>query len=258
MGPGSLRRAARAGLQDSMPRVALLSIHARVTEAGPSAWADPSLVQVWGPRYRPARSPSGGTARGSRSSGPCRRPAPTRRPRGWPWPAVTCTSTARPRPRPSAGGRPFAPSTPSPTRPARSWPRCGPRSGRVRAPGGRPPAARRRGGRHLAAGRPGPHRAALAPGFQGRTGRGGSRGAVPSAARRGRPDRRPLDRMSRKSHPAWGVLAGKAWIRCGLGRRRHPPGPSAWIMSAAQVPRPPVPVRVSVPHPARVFPPDGS
>lgn len=35
-----------------MPRAALLSIHARVEGAGPSAWDDPSLVQVWGPRYQ--------------------------------------------------------------------------------------------------------------------------------------------------------------------------------------------------------------
>ena len=34
-----------------MPRAALLSIHARVEDADPSAWEDPSLVQVWGPRY---------------------------------------------------------------------------------------------------------------------------------------------------------------------------------------------------------------
>ena len=51
-GRASLRRAAWAGLQDSMPRAALLSIHARVEGAGPSAWEDPSLVQVWGPRYQ--------------------------------------------------------------------------------------------------------------------------------------------------------------------------------------------------------------
>jgi hypothetical protein len=48
----SLQRAAWAGLQDSMPRAALLSIHARVERAGPSAWEDSSLVQVWGPRYQ--------------------------------------------------------------------------------------------------------------------------------------------------------------------------------------------------------------
>jgi hypothetical protein len=50
-GADSLRRAAWAGLQDSMPRAALLSIHARVAGAEPSAWADPSLVQLWGPRF---------------------------------------------------------------------------------------------------------------------------------------------------------------------------------------------------------------
>ncbi|OGO54819.1 MAG: hypothetical protein A2V85_16700 [Chloroflexi bacterium RBG_16_72_14] len=50
-GPDSLRRAAWAGLQDSMPRAALLSIHARVEVTQASAWEDPSLVQLWGPRY---------------------------------------------------------------------------------------------------------------------------------------------------------------------------------------------------------------
>ena len=47
----SLRRAAWAGLQDSMPRAAVLSIHARVEETGPTAWDDPALVQTWGPRF---------------------------------------------------------------------------------------------------------------------------------------------------------------------------------------------------------------
>jgi hypothetical protein len=47
----SLRRAAWAGLQDSMPRAALLSLHARVKGVGPSTWEHPSLVQVWGPRF---------------------------------------------------------------------------------------------------------------------------------------------------------------------------------------------------------------
>jgi hypothetical protein len=50
-GPDSLRRAAWAGLQDSMPRAALLSIHARVEGTEPTTWEDPSLVQVWGPRF---------------------------------------------------------------------------------------------------------------------------------------------------------------------------------------------------------------
>lgn len=34
-----------------MPRAALLSIHARVEGTEPSTWEDPSLVQLWGPRY---------------------------------------------------------------------------------------------------------------------------------------------------------------------------------------------------------------
>jgi hypothetical protein len=51
-GRRSLREAAWAGLQDSMPRAALLSIHARVEGSGPTAWDDPSLVQVRGPRYQ--------------------------------------------------------------------------------------------------------------------------------------------------------------------------------------------------------------
>jgi hypothetical protein len=50
-GQDSLRCAAWAGLQDSMPRAALLSIHARVEGAEPSTWEDPSLVQLWGPRF---------------------------------------------------------------------------------------------------------------------------------------------------------------------------------------------------------------
>ena len=50
-GRRSLRRAAWAGLQDSMPRAALLSIHARVEGTEPSTWEDPSLVQLLGPRF---------------------------------------------------------------------------------------------------------------------------------------------------------------------------------------------------------------
>jgi hypothetical protein len=50
-GEDSLRRAAWAGLQDSMPRAALLSIHARVAGTGPSTWEHPSLIQLWGPRF---------------------------------------------------------------------------------------------------------------------------------------------------------------------------------------------------------------
>ncbi len=50
-GPDSLRAAAWAGLQDSMPRAALLSMHARVEGIEPGSWEDPSLVQLWGPRF---------------------------------------------------------------------------------------------------------------------------------------------------------------------------------------------------------------
>ena len=49
--PESLRQAAWAGLQDSMPRAALLSLHARVEGVDSSGWEDPALVQLWGPRY---------------------------------------------------------------------------------------------------------------------------------------------------------------------------------------------------------------
>jgi len=50
-GQDSLRRAAWAGLPDSMPRAALHSIHARVAGTEASTWEDPSLVQLWGPRF---------------------------------------------------------------------------------------------------------------------------------------------------------------------------------------------------------------
>lgn len=60
--PASLRRAAWAGLQDSMPRAAVLSIHARVHETGPDTWTDPSLVQLWGPRFSAYIVPAGDLA----------------------------------------------------------------------------------------------------------------------------------------------------------------------------------------------------
>lgn len=50
-GRRALQRAAWAGLQDSMPRAALLSIHARMAGTEPASWEEPSLVQVWGPRF---------------------------------------------------------------------------------------------------------------------------------------------------------------------------------------------------------------
>lgn len=51
MSAESLRRAAWCGLQDSMPRAAVLSLHARVEGVEPSSWEHPSLAQLWGPRY---------------------------------------------------------------------------------------------------------------------------------------------------------------------------------------------------------------
>jgi hypothetical protein len=38
-------------LQDSVPRAALLSIHARVDGTRSTSWEHPSLVQLWGPRF---------------------------------------------------------------------------------------------------------------------------------------------------------------------------------------------------------------
>lgn len=43
--------AAHAGLQDSMPRAAVLSLHARVDGIGPAIVDHQALVQVWGPRF---------------------------------------------------------------------------------------------------------------------------------------------------------------------------------------------------------------
>jgi hypothetical protein len=50
-GADSLRAAAWCGLQDSMPRAALLSLHARVEGIHGETLDDPSLAQLWGPRY---------------------------------------------------------------------------------------------------------------------------------------------------------------------------------------------------------------
>lgn len=50
-GADSFRQAAWVGLQDSMPRAALLSLHARVEGITETTLDDPSLVQVWGPRH---------------------------------------------------------------------------------------------------------------------------------------------------------------------------------------------------------------
>jgi hypothetical protein len=47
---GPLADAMPAGLQDSAPRAAQLSLHARVEGLPMAGWADPSLRQLWGPR----------------------------------------------------------------------------------------------------------------------------------------------------------------------------------------------------------------
>ena len=49
--PESLRRAAWAGLKDSMPRAAVLSLHARVEGTQPNDWEHPDLIQLWGPSH---------------------------------------------------------------------------------------------------------------------------------------------------------------------------------------------------------------
>jgi Winged helix DNA-binding domain len=61
-GSASIRRAAWAGLQDSVPRAAVLSLHARVEDTAPDGWAHPALVQVWGPRFNTFAVPAGDLA----------------------------------------------------------------------------------------------------------------------------------------------------------------------------------------------------
>lgn len=47
---GAYEQAAHVGLQDSFPRSALLSLHARVKGCEPDGWADPRLIQTYSPR----------------------------------------------------------------------------------------------------------------------------------------------------------------------------------------------------------------
>jgi hypothetical protein len=47
----ALRRATWAGLTDSVPRAAILSLHARLAGVGAEVLDHPSLSQVWGPRF---------------------------------------------------------------------------------------------------------------------------------------------------------------------------------------------------------------
>jgi hypothetical protein len=44
---GSFAEAAWGGLQDSVPRGGVISLHARVHGTQPDSWEDPSLVQIW-------------------------------------------------------------------------------------------------------------------------------------------------------------------------------------------------------------------
>ncbi len=77
-GPDSLRRAAWAGLQDSVPRSALHSLHARVAGVAPHALDDPSLVQVWGPRFTAYVVPAGDHAPFTLGRMPGKGPLPAR------------------------------------------------------------------------------------------------------------------------------------------------------------------------------------
>jgi hypothetical protein len=45
--PGSFAEAAWGGLQDSVPRGGVISLHARVAATKPDSWEDPSTVQIW-------------------------------------------------------------------------------------------------------------------------------------------------------------------------------------------------------------------
>jgi hypothetical protein len=44
---GSFAAAAWGGLQDSVPRGGIISLHARVEDVQPDSWEDPSLAQIW-------------------------------------------------------------------------------------------------------------------------------------------------------------------------------------------------------------------
>jgi hypothetical protein len=73
--PGSFAKAAWGGLQDSVPRAGVISLHARVEAAEPDAWEDPSLVQVWfrgGADYIVPREDAGIFTLGSRPRDPSR------------------------------------------------------------------------------------------------------------------------------------------------------------------------------------------
>ncbi len=45
--PDDLDTAASGGLQDSSPRSALLSLHARMGGVTPTSWEHPAVAQIW-------------------------------------------------------------------------------------------------------------------------------------------------------------------------------------------------------------------
>jgi hypothetical protein len=45
--PGSFAKAAWGGLQDSVPRAGVISLHARVRGTAPDSWEDASVAQIW-------------------------------------------------------------------------------------------------------------------------------------------------------------------------------------------------------------------
>ncbi|HEY3163314.1 MAG TPA: crosslink repair DNA glycosylase YcaQ family protein [Candidatus Limnocylindrales bacterium] len=47
LAPGSFAEAAWCGLQDSVPRGGVISLHARVEDTRPESWEHPSLAQIW-------------------------------------------------------------------------------------------------------------------------------------------------------------------------------------------------------------------
>lgn len=60
--PGSFAEATWGGLQDSVPRAGVISLHARVEDTKPDSWEDPSVVQIWfrgGADYIVPRSDAG-------------------------------------------------------------------------------------------------------------------------------------------------------------------------------------------------------
>lgn len=50
LAPKAYDEAARFAIQDTIPRSALVSLHARVDDCEPTAWADDRLIQTYSPR----------------------------------------------------------------------------------------------------------------------------------------------------------------------------------------------------------------